>query len=140
MHLLQKYLHHNRRHRIPNLPPHVPLTKPMLERKAIETSELSTREAALAGRMAAQTAAAGNGVLKRFIARVRRFIDSSGCGLRAVVWEVVGDAADGVVYGGVRRSVGEAVDVLGLAVGRLGKVRERLARARCPVSIRSKEN
>lgn len=111
----------------------------MLERKAIETSELSIREAALAGRMAAQTAAAGNGVLKRFIARVRRFINS-GCGLRAVVWEVVGDAADGVVYGGVRRSVGEAVDVLGFAVGRLGKVRERLARARCSVSIRSKEN
>ena len=105
----------------------------MLEQKAIETSELSIREAARAGRMVAQTAAACNGVAKRLITRVRLFIES-GCELRAVVWEVVGDAADGVVHGVVRRSVGEAVDVLSFAVGRFGEVWERLARAGCSFS------
>ena len=110
----------------------------MLKNKPIQTSELSIREAALTRRMPAQTAAAGNGVAKRLIARVRRFIDSD-CRLRVVVWEVVGDAADGVVDGGVRRSVGETVEVFGFAVGRLGEVWERLAGARWLVSIRRKE-
>ena len=73
----------------------------MLKAKAIQTSELSIREAALAGRMPVQTAAGGKGVTERLVARVRRFVDS-GRGVRAVVWEVGGDAGDGVVDGGVR--------------------------------------
>ena len=73
----------------------------MLQPKAIQTSELPVREAARAGRMPVLTAAAGKGVTERLVTRVRLFIDS-GCGIWAVVWEVVGDAADGVVDGGVR--------------------------------------
>lgn len=98
----------------------------MFERETLQTRQFPHGETTRARRVVVDAAAAGDCVPERPVAGEGRF-PQPGHQVRAVVWEVAGDAADCVVHGVVFGKVREEVEVFVSAVCRLGKVRERFA-------------
>lgn len=101
----------------------------MLEREPLQAGQLAHREVARAGRVVVVVAAAGDCVAEGAVAGVARARPAAepAHSVGAVVWEVAGDATDGVVDGVEVAEMGETGAIFGLAVGGLGEVGEDFA-------------
>ena len=103
----------------------------MFEWETLQTRQFAFRETASSRRMVVDAAATGDRVPERSTATVAR-LSQSGHPMRAMVWEIAGDATDCIVYRGELRKMGKAMMVFCAAVCRFGEVWERFARARTP--------
>lgn len=98
--LLEKHLRYERRDRVPNMSALPSAQEAVLERETLQAGQLAHREIARAGRVVVVVAAAGDRVAEGAVAGVARARSAKpGHLVGVVVWEVAGDATDGVVYG-----------------------------------------